>query len=228
MLSYWSGPDEPLWEKTIGQVLDQTVEHSGDCLALVSRHQSKQYNWCELRELADCVARGLWGLGIKPGERVGLWSTNCVEWVMVHLGCARAGAILVNVNPAFRAHEVAFTLRKSGIKALFLWERDNRAEYAQILEAARYGQALPLEHVVLFGSAAWQEFLQSKLEVPVSIQPEDVANIQYTSGTTGMPKGVMLTHRNQVNNGKLIAIGLRYTNRDRICIPFRCITASDA
>ncbi len=123
------------------------------------------------------------------------------------------------MNAAFRAHEVAFTLRKSGIKALFLWERDNRAEYAQILEAARYGQALPLEHVVLLGSAAWQEFLQSKLEVPVSIQPEDVANIQYTSGTTGMPKGVMLTHRNQVNNGKLIAIGLRYTNRDRICIP---------
>jgi fatty-acyl-CoA synthase len=219
LLSYWSGPDEPLWEKTIGQVLDQTVEHSGDCLALVSRHQSKQYNWWELRALADCIARGLWGLGIKPGERVGLWSTNCAEWVMVHLGCARAGAILVNVNPAFRAHELAFTLRKSGIKALFLWERDSRAEYAQILEAARYGQALPLEHVVLFGSAAWHEFLQSKFELPLSIQPEDVANIQYTSGTTGMPKGVMLTHRNQINNGKLLAIGLRYTNRDRICIP---------
>ena len=219
MLSYWSGPDEPLWEKTIGQVLDQTVEHSGDRLALVSRHQSKRYNWRELRELADCVARGLWQLGIKPGERVGLWSTNCAEWVMVHLGCARAGAILVNVNPAYRAHELAFTLRKSGIKALFLWERDSRAEYAQILEAARYGQALPLEHVVLFGSAAWHEFLQSKFAVPISIQPEDVANIQYTSGTTGMPKGVMLTHRNQIKNGKLLAIVLHYTNRDRICIP---------
>ncbi|MGA9494221.1 MAG: AMP-binding protein, partial [Terriglobales bacterium] len=81
MLSYSRGPNDPLWEKTIGQVLDQTVEHSGDCLALVSRHQSKQYNWRELRELADRVARGLLSLGIKPGDRVGLWSTNCVEWV---------------------------------------------------------------------------------------------------------------------------------------------------
>jgi fatty-acyl-CoA synthase len=219
MLSYSCGPNEPLWEKTIGQVLDQTVEHSGDCLALVSRHQSKRYNWRELRELADCVARGLWSLGIKPGDRVGLWSTNCVEWVMVHLGCARAGAVLVNVNPAYRAHELTFMLRKSRIKALFLWERDGRAEYAQILEKARHGQALPLEHVVLFGTAAWTEFLRSRCEMPVSIQPEDVANIQYTSGTTGMPKGVMLTHRNQINNGKLLAQGMRYTNHDRICVP---------
>ena len=93
MLSYWCGPDEPLWEKTIGQVLDQTVERWGDCLALVSLHQSKRYTWRELRELADCVARGFGSLGIGPGDRVGLWSTNCVEWVMVHLGCARAGAI---------------------------------------------------------------------------------------------------------------------------------------
>ena len=96
MLSYSRGPNEPLWEKTIGQVLDQTAECSGDCLALVSRNQSKRYSWRELRELVDCVARELWSLGIKPGDRVGLWSTNCVEWVMVHLGCARAEAVLVN------------------------------------------------------------------------------------------------------------------------------------
>ena len=219
MLSYRSGPDVPLWEKTIGQVLDQTVEHSGDCLALVSRHQAKRYNWRELRDLSDCVARGLWSLGIRAGDRVGLWSTNCVEWVMVHLGCARAGAILVNVNPAYRTHELAFTLRKSGMKALFLWERDGRADYAQILDEARHGQVLPLEHVVLFGTEAWNNFLQSKFEVPVTIQPEDIANIQYTSGTTGMPKGVMLTHRNQINNGKLLAQGMRYTKLDRICVP---------
>jgi fatty-acyl-CoA synthase len=219
MLSYSRGPNEPLWEKTIGQVLDQAVERWGDCLALVSRHQSKRYSWRELRELADCVARGLWSLGIKPGDRVGLWSTNCMEWVMLQLGCARAGAILVNVNPAYRTHELAFTLRKSRMKALFLWECDGRAEYAQILEEARQGQTLPLEHVVLFGTAAWEEFLRSKCEVPVSIQPADVANIQYTSGTTGLPKGVMLTHRNQINNGKFIAQGMRYTNHDRICVP---------
>jgi fatty-acyl-CoA synthase len=219
MLSYSRGPDEPLWEKTVGEVLDQTVERWDDCLALVSRHQSKRYTWRELREQADCVARGLWSLGIRPGDRVGLWSTSCVEWVMVHLGCARAGAILVNVNPAFRTYEVAFTLRKSRMKALFLWERDNRAEYAEILAEARYGQILPLEHVVFFGTAAWEEFLRAKCEVAVAIQPQDVANIQYTSGTTGMPKGVMLTHHNQVNNGKLLGQGLRYTDRDRICVP---------
>ncbi len=219
MLSYSRGPDHALWEKTIGQVLDQTVERGGDCLALVSRHQSKRYSWRELRDLADSVARGLWTLGIRPGDRVGLWSTNCVEWVMLQLGCARAGAILVNVNPAYRTHELAFTLRKSRMKALFLWERDGRAEYAQILEEARHGQALPLEHVVFFGTAAWKEFLRATGEIPVSIQPEDVANIQYTSGTTGMPKGVMLTHRNQVNNGKFLAEGMRYTECDRICVP---------
>ena len=219
MLSYSRGPDQPLWEKTIGQVLDQTVERSGDCLALVSRHQSKRYTWRELRELADSVARGLWSLGIRPGDRVGLWSTNCVEWVMVHLGCARAGAILVNVNPAYRTHELAFTLRKSRMKAFFLWERDSRAEYSQILAGARHGQTLPLEHVIVFGTASWEEFLGAQCEVHAAVQPEDVTNIQYTSGTTGMPKGVMLTHRNLVNNGRMLAQGMRYTERDRICVP---------
>ncbi|MGH9539319.1 MAG: AMP-binding protein [Terriglobales bacterium] len=219
MLSYSRGPDQPLWEKTIGQVLDQTVERCGDCLALVSCHQSKRCTWHELRELADCVARGLWSMGIRPGDRVGLWSTNCLEWVMVHLGCARAGAILVNVNPAYRTRELAFTLRKSRMKALFLWERDSRAEYSEILSEARHGQSLALEHVMAFGTPAWEEFLRSKSEVHAAIQPEDVANIQYTSGTTGMPKGVMLTHRNQVNNGWMLAQGMRYTERDRICVP---------
>jgi fatty-acyl-CoA synthase len=219
MLSYSRGPDHPLWEKTIGQVLDQTVERWGDCLALVSRHQSKRYTWSELRDLADCVARGLRSLGISRGDRVGLWSTNCVEWVMLQLGCACAGAILVNVNPAYRTHELAFTLRKSRMKALFLWERDARAEYARILEEARHGLTLPLEHVVVFGTPAWEEFLSSRSGVREEIHPEDVANIQYTSGTTGMPKGVMLTHRNQVNNGQFLAQGMRYNERDRICVP---------
>jgi fatty-acyl-CoA synthase len=219
MLSYSRGPDEPLWEMTIGQVLDRAVQRWGDCLALISRHQSKRFSWRELRDLADCVARGLWSLGIQPGDRVGLWSTNCAEWTMLQLGCARAGTILVNVNPAYRARELAFTLRKSGMKALFLWERDARAEYAQILEEARRAQTLLLEHVVYFGTAEWERFLRATTVIRPAIQPEDVANIQYTSGTTGMPKGVLLTHRNQVNNGKFLARGMRYTERDRICVP---------
>ncbi len=219
MLSYSRGPDVPLLEKTIGLVLDDAVERWGDCVALVSCHQSKRYTWRELRDAADCVARGLWSLGIRPGDRVGLWSTNCAEWVMMHMGCARAGAILVNVNPAYRTHELAYTLRKSRMKALFLWERDSRADYSQILEEARYQQTLALEHVVYFGTTCWEEFLRSDCEVAAVIHPQDVANIQYTSGTTGMPKGVMLTHRNQVNNGMMLARGMRYTERDRICVP---------
>jgi fatty-acyl-CoA synthase len=218
-LSHSRGPDEPLWEMTIGQALDRAVERWGDSLALVSCHQSKRYLWREVRELADRVARGLWSRGIQAGDRVGLWSTNCVEWTMVQLGCARAGAILVNVNPAYRVHELAFTLCKSRMKALFLWERDGRAEYGQILEEARRGQTLLLEHILYFGTTEWDRFLRETGEVRPMIRPEDVANIQYTSGTTGIPKGVMLTHRNQVNNGKMLAQGMRYSERDRICVP---------
>ena len=142
MLSYWRGPEDELWELTIAQVLDRAVERWGDSLALVSCHQSKRYTWRELRAAADGLARGLVSLGIQPGDRVGLWSTNCVEWVLGHLACARAGAVLVNVNPAYRTHELAFTLQKSRMKVLFLWERDSRAEYVQILDEARSGKPL--------------------------------------------------------------------------------------
>ncbi|MGA9813309.1 MAG: AMP-binding protein [Terriglobales bacterium] len=219
MLSYSRGPEDELWELTIAQVLDRAAERWGDCLALVSRHQSKRYTWRELRAAAAALARGLESIGIGPGDRVGLWSTNCVEWVLVHLACARAGAVLVNVNPAYRTHELAFTLQKSRMKVLFLWERDHRAEYAEILNEARSGKQLSLEHVIIFGTDRWHELLTMPGGTSAAVKPTDVANIQYTSGTTGQPKGVMLTHRNQVNNGKMLAWGMRYSERDRICVP---------
>lgn len=219
MLSYSRGPEEELWEWTVGQVLDRGVERWGDSLALVSCHQSKRYSWRELRDAADTVARGLASLGIRRGDRVGLWSSNCAEWVLVHLGCARAGAVLVNVNPAYRTHELAFALEKSRMKALLLWECDGRAEYAQILGEARSGRELSLEHVICFDTKRWEDLLKAPAVIEEAVEPEDVANIQYTSGTTGLPKGVMLTHRNQVNNGKLLAAGMRYTERDRVCVP---------
>ena len=219
MFSYSRGPEQELWDLTIGQVLDRTVERCGDSLALVSCHQSKRYTWRELRDATDAVARGLASLGVRRGDRVGLWSTNCAEWMLVHLACARVGAALVNVNPAYRTHELAFTLEKSRMKVLFLWERDCRAEYAQILEEARSGKQLSLENAILFGSDRWEELLSASDEIGETVEPEDIANIQYTSGTTGQPKGVMLTHRNKVNNGRLLAQGMRFTERDRICVP---------
>ena len=219
MLSYSRGPEEPLWELTIGQLLDRTVDRHGDGLALVSCHQSKRYTWQQLREAADAVARGLTSLGVQRGDRVGLWSTNCAEWVIVHLACARAGVALVNVNPAYRTHELAFALQKSRMKVLLLWESDARANYCKILEEARYGRHLCLEHVIYFGSLAWEALFSARAECCDSTENGDVANIQYTSGTTGMPKGVMLTHRNQVNNGKFLAAGMRFTELDRICVP---------
>ncbi len=219
MLSHSRGPDEELSELTIGQQLDRAVDRWGECLALVSCHQERRYTWRELRDAADTVAGGLRALGIRRGDRVGLWSTNCAEWVLVHMACARAGAILVNVNPAYRTHELAFTLQKSRMKVLFLWERDCRAEYLQILEEARSGAELDLEYTICFGTTQWGEFLAGSTNAGEAVEAEDIANIQYTSGTTGMPKGVMLTHRNQVNNGRMLAAGMRYSERDRICVP---------
>jgi fatty-acyl-CoA synthase len=219
MLSYARGPGESLWELTIGQVLDRAAERWPHRPALVSCHQNIRYTWRELRDDADAVARGLAALGIGYGDRVGLWSTNCAEWVLVQLGCARAGAVLVNVNPAYRSHELAFVLQKSGMKALFLWECDARCNYAQILMEARSGQQFTLEHPILFGTKAWDELLHASVDAPAPEDPNDVVNIQYTSGTTGSPKGVLLTHRNQVNNGKFIAQGMRFTEHDRLCVP---------
>jgi fatty-acyl-CoA synthase len=228
MLSYWRGPDGPLWEMTIGEVLERTAKRHGDSPAVISCHQKRRMTWAELNAAARKLAHGFYSLGIRRGDRVGIWSTNCLEWVLVHMGCACAGAVLVNVNPAYRSHELKFALRKSRMKAIFLWEKDARADYAEILREARDGQELCLEHVIAFGSAEWEEVLQGgrpgvagnsvKVSAP-EIEPNDVVNIQYTSGTTGNPKGVMLTHRNVVNNGKLLAEGMRYTVNDRICVP---------
>src|SRR6476469_11437 len=154
-LSYTRGEDRPLLNLTIGEFLHRTASRYPDRLAVASRHQSKRMTWAELSDAADRVARGLWSLGIRRGDRVGLWSTNCIEWVMLHMGCARAGAALVNVNPAYRSHELGYTLTRSRMKALFLWHQDKRANYAEILERARQELTLDLEHTIFFDSPEW-------------------------------------------------------------------------
>jgi len=219
------GPDRPLLNLTVGDLLHRTASRYPDRDAVVSCHQSRRLTWAELSEQADRVARGLWALGIRKGDRVGLWSTNCIEWLMMHMGTARAGAALVNVNPAYRSHELQYTLTRSRMKALFLWSHDKRADYADILSRARQNLRIELQHTIFFDSPEWSALLDAPGQLPDHVDVSDVANIQYTSGTTGLPKGVMLTHHNIVNNGQFLAQGFHYSERDRICVPvplFHC------
>ena len=224
-LSHTRGPNRPLLELTIGGLLDRTANRFPDRLAVASCHQQKRLTWAELSVEADRVARGLWSLGIRRGDRVGLWSTNCIEWIVMHMGCARAGAALVNVNPAYRSHELQFTLQRSRMKALFLWHKDKRADYEDILGRARHGLDLALQHTIYFYSPEWPALLDAEGRLPDHVANDDVANIQYTSGTTGLPKGVLLTHHNIVNNGQFLAQGFHYTEQDKIALPvplFHC------
>jgi len=223
--SYAQGPDRPLLEMTVGDLLRRTASRYPDRLAVASRHQGKRMTWAELDAAADHVARGLWSLGIRHGDRVGIWSTNCIEWVMMHMGCARAGAALVNVNPAYRSHELQFTLTRSRMKALFLWHKDKHADYEEVLARACHGLDHALQHVVYFDSPEWPALLEAEGQLPDHVAVDDIANIQYTSGTTGLPKGVLLTHHNVVNNGQFLAQGFHYTEQDKIVIPvplFHC------
>ncbi len=224
-LSYTRGPSRPLLDLTVGALLDRTASRFPGRLAVASCHQQKRLTWAGLSAAADQVARGLWSLGIRKGDRVGLWSTSCIEWIMMHMGCARAGAALVNVNPAYRSHELQFTLKRSRMKALFLWHNDKHADYEEILGRACHGLDLELEHTIYFDTPEWPALLTAEGRLPDDVDPQDVADIQYTSGTTGLPKGVLLTHHNIVNNGQFLAQGFHYTEQDKIVVPvplFHC------
>ena len=219
-LSYTCGAAVPLLEKTISQALRDAAAKFPDGDALIVRHQSVRLTWSELNAQVTRTARGLAGLGLRPGDRAGIWASNCLEWVLMQYAASRAGIVLVNVNPAYRSHELRYVLRKSRIRALFLHERDAHANYRDILAESRNGDALPLEHVVWLGTPSWERMLDGGVDFSeAGTTPGDVANIQYTSGTTGSPKGVLLTHRNLLNNGMGMALGLKATEHDRICAP---------
>ena len=220
MHSYAKGPDSPLLETTISKTFQQTAAQFPNNEALIVPYQNTRLTFAQLDAEVERTARGLAGLGLRAQDRVGVWATNCVEWILVHLACTRIGAVLVNVNPAYRAYELAFVLRKSGMKALFLWEKDSRSGYSAILQEAINGEAFPLQHIVYFGSDSWSQMLAQGTDPQAAeIAPGDVTNIQYTSGTTGSPKGVLLTHRNLLNNAVVISSGMKLTDRDRICVP---------
>jgi fatty-acyl-CoA synthase len=150
-----------------------------------------------------------------------VWATNCAEWVYLQLGCARAGLVQVNVNPAYRATELAYVLRKSGMKAIVLRAQDARSNYRELLEEAiRSSPDIALRHVIYLGEDSWDRMLKAESDAGEGpVDCHEVVNIQYTSGTTGSPKGVLLTHHNLLNNGQIVAFGLHVTEQDRMCVP---------
>ena len=233
MQSYSAGSAVSLCEEPIGKVFDEVASQNPRKEALVSRHQALRLTYSDLRAEVDRTAAGLWGLGIRPGDRVGMWATSCAEWVYLQIATARIGAILVNVNPAYRAHDLAYILERSEMKALFLHERDARANYAEILDQATRQSKHSLRSSILLGTQAWQDMVERGAPPdPVPVSKDDVVNIQYTSGTTGSPKGVLLTHRNLLNNAILVSRCLRWTHEDKLCLPvplyhcFGCVLGS--
>ena len=220
MLSYARGPECEVLDLTLGDLLRECATAYPRRMGLISRHQGIRLTWAEFQDKVVRTAAGLQSLGLKPGDRIGVWSTNCAEWVYLQFGAATAGVILVNVNPAYRSHELSYVLRVSRIKYLFMHESDSHANYRQILQECLAHQACELQGAIYLDSLEWNALLDPRLPFhPPVIAAGDVTNIQYTSGTTGAPKGAMLSHRNVVSDGRFIAQRMRLTGEDRICIP---------
>ena len=226
-LSYAVGHTEvPLLEETIGAAFDRTVAEHGAREALVVPFQDVRLTYEGLGREVDLVARGLMALGFEPGDRLGMWSPNSAEWVLLQFAAAKTGVILVNINPAYQTEELRYALGQSGCRGLLAATRFKSSDYQAMI--ATVGPDVPtLEHVGFLGTEDWQELLRAADAVPQSdlrrrqdlLSPDDPINIQYTSGTTGSPKGATLSHRNLLNNGFFVGEGLRYTAADRVCIP---------
>jgi fatty-acyl-CoA synthase len=226
-LSYAHGVSgTPLLGETIGANLARAVAAHGDREALVVRHQDIRWTYAELDERVDQVARGLLALGLEPGDRIGIWSPNCAEWVVVQYASARAGVILVNVNPSYRANELRYVLDQSGCRLLIAATAFKTSDYAAMVEEVRPA-CERLAQVVFLGTPDWDGLLEQGVGVSENelgqraetLQFDDPINIQYTSGTTGFPKGATLSHHNILNNGFFVGEACGYTPDDRICIP---------
>jgi len=227
MISYASGPsDVGLLGQTIGENLEATAARFGDREALVVPFQDVRLTYAELDREVDRVARGLLALGLEKGDRVGIWSPNNAEWVLVQYATAKVGVILVNLNPAYRTSEVQYALAQSGCRLLVAATDFKTSDYRAMVEEVR-GELPALERVVYLGTADWDGLLSAGQAVgddalrerAAALTFDDPINIQYTSGTTGFPKGATLTHHNILNNGYFIGEGCRYTEDDRVCIP---------
>ncbi|XVX20800.1 AMP-binding protein [Actinomycetota bacterium] len=226
-LSHTVGETEPaLLEQTIGDNLDATVAVHGDREALVDVEQGARWTYREFAASVDELARALMSDGVKTGDRVGIWAPNCSEWTLTQFATAKIGAILVNINPSYRTHEVEYVLNQAGISYLISAESFKTSHYRAMIEEIRH-DCPQLRKVVLLGTDDWPALLaeadgttpEQLAEVQAGLNPNDPINIQYTSGTTGFPKGATLSHRNILNNGYMVGEICRYTEEDRICIP---------
>ncbi|KWX00698.1 Acetoacetyl-CoA synthetase [Carbonactinospora thermoautotrophica] len=225
--SYASGvSDVPLLGETIGENLERTVARFPDREALVDRASGRRWTYAQFDEDVNRVARGLLALGVEKGDRVGIWSPNCAEWVLIQYATAKIGAILVNVNPAYRTHELAYALNQSGVRLLVSATRFKTSDYRAMVDQVR-GDCSALETVIYIGTSDWDDLVARGESVPVDrlrermarLSFDDPINIQYTSGTTGFPKGATLSHHNILNNGFFVTELLGATEQDRFCLP---------
>jgi len=228
-LSYSNGPsDQPLIGETIGANLDATAAAFGDREALVDVPSGQRWTYAQLNADADALASGLIAAGIAAGDRVGIWSPNRPEWVLLQYATAKMGAILVNINPAYRSHELAFVLRQSGVRMLVSAQQFKTSDYRAMIDEVR-GDLPSLREVIYLGAGEWTRLAagqgtaaQQRAALDhraAELSFDDPINIQYTSGTTGFPKGATLSHHNILNNGFFVGEGCRYTPADRVCVP---------
>ncbi|MYJ43561.1 MAG: AMP-binding protein [Acidimicrobiaceae bacterium] len=225
-LSAAEGPTSvPLLSETIPQNLARTVAEHGGRDALVSVEQGLRYTYTEFAGEVDRVARGFMGIGVAKGDRVGIWSPNYAEWVLVQYATARIGAILVTINPAYRSSELEYVLNQSQISVLVAVESFLTSDYRSMI--TEVWDRAPAERVVYLHTSDWDTLLEAAGTVSADrleersaqLEPDDAVNIQYTSGTTGFPKGATLSHRNILNNGLFTGEACKYTAEDRVCIP---------
>jgi fatty-acyl-CoA synthase len=221
-LSYASGVStRPLLGETIGENLERAVARYTGREALVEVATGRRFTYMEFDAAVNEVALGLLAMGVMKGDRVGIWAPNCAEWVLIQYATAKIGAILVNINPAYRTHEVGYVVRQAGLRLLVSAVAYRDSDYRAMLAEIGF------EPVVFIGEPGWDELVTAGHRAdPAQLRAraatltfDDPINIQYTSGTTGFPKGATLSHHNILNNGYFVAEGLGYTEDDRVCLP---------